>query len=153
MEKAIALMEEDLFKTIPTDEVALIAARTEEVRFEAGEVIPSTGESATSFFFILDGEVEQLRGGVVVRRALKGYAFGLLRLLGVEEAVFDEVRITRDTHALSLHQEAFLEAVADYPAFANAFIRGLAGSIRMMSEKIEELQKKVLFLEKERKGE
>lgn len=143
MEKAIALMSADLFKAIPTDEVALIAAKTEEVRFRAGETPES---NPANFYLILEGEVEQRREGVVVRRAVPGAGFGLFGLLGFGEAEV-ETRILADTRAIAISQEAFVETVADHPAFAIAFIRGISGTIRMMADRIQKLEKKLAAFE------
>ena len=147
MEKAVALMKADLFKTIPTDEVALIAARTTEVRFREGEQVPQTGEAATSFFFVIEGKAEQLRGNVVVRRAGAGQAFGLLGLVGIDEPEVASTRISEDTHAIALTREAFFETVGDHPAFAIAFIRAISQSVKMLATRTEELEKKLAELE------
>ncbi len=144
MEKAVALMQADLFKAIPTDEVALIAAKTSEVWFEAGEMLE--GET-TSFYFIIEGEVEQIRDGVTVRRAPAGTGFGLFGLVGIGEAGVMETKFMTGTRAIALSQEAYSETVADHPAFALAFVRGIAGSIRNMTETIWTLEKKIYDLE------
>lgn len=143
MEKAIALMQADLFKPIPTDEVALIAARTEEVRFQAGEMLAETN---TSFFFVIEGEAELTSEGTVVRRAPAGTGFGLFGLVGIGES---EVRTTfvSDTLAIALSQEAFFDTVADHPAFAIEFIKGLSGAIRTMAGKYQALEQKIAAME------
>ncbi len=143
MEKAIALMQSDLFKPIPTDEVALIAARTEDVRFEAGETLD---ETTTSFFFIIEGFVELRRKGTLVRQAPAGTSFGLLGLVGIGESEM-ETKFIHKTLAVALTQEAFFETIADHPAFAIEFIRGISGGIRLMADKVQALEKKVALLE------
>src|SRR5262245_6559644 len=85
VQRAVALMELEQFKAVDTEELANIASKSQEVRFDAGEVIGGANEPNDKLFLILEGEVAHLRNGVVVRRATRGMGVGLYRLLGLED--------------------------------------------------------------------
>ncbi|MEE8523291.1 MAG: Crp/Fnr family transcriptional regulator [Thermoanaerobaculia bacterium] len=129
MEKTISLAKWELFERLATDEVALIAARTGEVEYEAGEVIDADGPTGSSLHLILRGRVELSVDGVPFRRAGVGEAFGGMAVLG-DPMPGDEQQVLEPTHALVLSREGFKRAVADHPEFALAVIRGMAELIR-----------------------
>ena len=131
IEKALLLSKGGLFKQLATDEVALIAARTGEVEYEAGEIVDPEGPTGSSVHFVVKGAIEISVGGRAVRTAGEGEAIGSLAVLG-GEASTEELRVLEPTHAVVLSGEDFEGAVADHPEFALAVIRSLLTFVRGM---------------------
>jgi CRP-like cAMP-binding protein len=141
IEKALLLMKMDMFQSLATDEIALIAAKATEVEFEVGEIIDDESDYGTSAIMVTRGAIEQWRGQVLIRRARAEMAVGLYGLMGVREVGTHVMRVTEPTHAIVLSQHDFFTALADHPEFAVAMIRGLARLILNFEKRIEALEK------------
>ena len=139
VEKAVFLMQTDIFKSLATDEVALIAVKSTENEFEAGELVEKGSEAGRSFHVVIEGAVEVSRNSTVFRRATKGMYFGLLPLLEIQGD--EEVRAVEPTHTLVLSCENFKQAVADNPQFALTMIRSVATMALNFALRVEELEK------------
>jgi CRP-like cAMP-binding protein len=131
IEKALMLSEWSLFRELATDEVALIAARTGEVQYEAGEIVDPEGPTGSSVHFVVGGAIEVSMEERPIRTAGAGEAIGSLAILG-GEAPDEQLRVLEPTHALVLSSEDFESAVADHPEFALALIRSLLAFVRGM---------------------
>ena len=129
VEKALSLAKWEIFERLATDEVAMIAVRTGEVEYEAGEVIDPDGPTGRSMHLILRGSVEQSVDGEPFRVAGPGVGFGGMAVLG-DPIPGEELVVLEPTHALVLSREDFEQAVADQPEFALAVIRAMAEQIR-----------------------
>jgi len=139
VEKAVFLMQTDIFKSLATDEVALIAVKSSENQFEAGELVEEGSEASRSFHVVIDGAVEVSKNGTVFRRATKGMYVGLLSLLEIHGD--EEVRAVEPTHTVVLSCENFKQAVADNPQFALTMIRSVAIMAVDFALRVEELEK------------
>lgn len=129
IEKALLLSEWSLFRELATDEVALIAARTGEVEYEAGEIVDPEGPTGSSVHFVVSGAIEISMEERPIRTAHAGEPVGSLAILG-EEATDERLRVLEPTQALVLSSEDFESAVADHPEFALALIRSLLAFVR-----------------------
>ena len=140
VQKTVFLLQADVFKDLATDEVALIAAKTQEVRFEVGQVTDMRSPESRNFYLILEGAIEFHSHDVALGRAGQGEGVGLSGLLGIdaERLTF---RVVEPTHALLLSPEDFEQAVADYPALALALIRSLGTALVRLAQRIEVLEK------------
>ncbi len=134
VEKALSIAKWEILERLATDEVAMIALRTGEVEYEAGEVIDPDGPMGSSMHLILRGRVQQSVDGKPFRRAGPGDAFGGMAVLG-DPMPGEEHEVLEPTHALVLSRGDFEEAVADQPEFALAVIRALIEQIRRSGEK------------------
>lgn len=129
IEKALLLKEWRLFEGLAMDEVALIAARTGEVEYDAGEIVDPEGPTGGSLHLVVSGAIELAMEESRVRTAGEGEAVGSLAVLGGETAD-ERLRALEPTHALVLSSADFEGAVADHPEFALALIRCLAAIVR-----------------------
>jgi len=144
VQRAVALMELEQFKAVDSEELANIAGKMLEQRFEAGEVIATETQPVDRLFLVLEGEVAHLRDGVVVRRATRGMGFGLYALLGVEDREGEELQALTATHTIALTRDDFIEAVVDHPGFAIGVIQGLGRTILQFAKRVESLEKQLL---------
>ena len=129
VEKALSLAKWEIFERLATDEVAMIAVKTGEVEYEAGEVIDPDGPTGSSMHMILRGSVQQSVDDEPFRRAGPNDAFGGTAVFG-DPMPGEKLVVLEPTHALVLSREDFEQAVADQPEFALAVIRAMAEQIR-----------------------
>lgn len=127
IEKTMVLSSWELFKGLATDEVAMIAAPAVEVQLEPGD-FDRERTAGRSIHFVLEGKIEILVDGQVVRRAGEGQVAGSLAALDSESPT-ETLRVSESAHTLMLSGADFERAVADHPEFAMALIRSL---IRLM---------------------
>jgi CRP-like cAMP-binding protein len=135
MEKAILLMETDLFRGVSADEVAFVAAKTVEMRFEAGEILEPGSPARDCFHVVVEGVVEARLEDRLVRRVTRGMGFGLLPVLGLDDGV--GLQAVEASHTIALSGEDLRQALADHPAFAFEMIRELASAAREVVSRLE----------------
>ena len=140
VERALLLMEIDVFNDLSTEQVARIAARTSERRVEAGELIPLVDKG---MFYVIEGRVEMLVAGSVVREFPAGTSFGLAALMGPENADQSQARAAEASHLLFLPKEDFLETVQDHPEVAVALLKRLSGIILELFRRVQLLEREL----------
>jgi len=151
IQRTLFLLEVDQFKQVASDEIAAMAARMTEVRFAAGETVFQDGDVEGRLYFVVEGELEHVRQGTIVRRTQRGVSTGLFVLLGLPAD--ETVRAARDTHLVSLAREDFIDALSDSPAFAVGVIRGLAMTLLGYLRRIEELERRLASGSPQRRSE
>jgi CRP-like cAMP-binding protein len=150
VERTLFLMEVEQFRPVGSEEVAAIAAKMVEMRFAAGELVYERGDPEGHMFVVVDGELEHVREGLVVRRATRGMSAGLFGLMGIPDV--ETLRASTDAHLLCLTREDFIDAVSDSPAFALGLMRGLANSFLAYTRRIEALERRLLAFQEGRDG-
>jgi CRP-like cAMP-binding protein len=138
VERALFLLEVETFKLVSSEELAAIAARMVEMRFEPGQDIYRGADPEGRIFIVVEGAAEQLEQDVVVRRLTRSMGFGLFGLLGLSDE--ETVRAVEPMHLLCLSREDFIDALSDSPAFALGMIRGLARTMLVLLRRIEDLE-------------
>jgi CRP-like cAMP-binding protein len=140
IERAILLMQIDVFSDLSSEQVARIAAHTSEHRFEAGEALPMFEKG---MFYVVDGRIEMLVGDSVVRQSGKGSTFGLAALLGPDKAQSSQARAAESSHVLFLPKEDFMDTVYENPEVAVALLRRLSEMILDLLRQVETLERQV----------
>lgn len=123
VEKAAFLVEVDLFRDVPSDALAELASRVEEVAHAEGEVLVDGDATEARLLVVLDGTVRVLRDGQAIRDLGRGDAVGLLAVLGVAQE--ERVVAVGPCRTLAIPPEEYLDALADHPAFALSNLRAL----------------------------
>lgn len=141
IQRTLFLLEVDQFKQVASDEIAAMAAQMTEMRFAAGETVFQDGDVEGRLYFVVEGELEHERNGIVVRSTKRGTSAGLFVLLGLPAD--ETVRASQDTHVVSLAREDFIDALSDSPAFAVGVIRGLAMTLLAHFRRNEELERRL----------
>lgn len=123
VEKAAFLVEVDLFRDVPSEALAELASRVEEVAHADGEVLVDGEATEARLLVLLDGTARVMREGQAVRELRRGDAVGLLAVLGVAQD--DRVVAVGPCRTLVIPPEEYLDALADHPAFALSNLRAL----------------------------
>ncbi len=131
VEKAVFLQGIELFSQTKTEDLARIAAITQEIEFEQNEVIFREKERGTSLFFVLSGEVSLRKGEHEVRRVHAQGNFGDLALLDTQPREFTAVAL-QHVHTLTIGSEEFYEVIEDHVEICRAVFKSLTGQIRRL---------------------
>lgn len=108
-----------LLRGVPAEEREALANRFETLNFTSGETILTQGDAALGLFLVVSGRVEVVRAetereSLLVASLGAGGCFGEVSLV-LRRPASASVRATRDTTALVLRPDAFMEIVKAYP--------------------------------------
>ncbi len=137
VEKAVFLQNIEIFSQTKTEDLARIAAITEEKEFEKGDIIFKEKDRGNSLFFVISGEVSLRRGDKEIRHIYSQGNFGDLALLDNKPREFTAV--ARDhTHVLEINSDEFYELIEEHVEITRAVFKSLTNQIRRLVERLEE---------------
>jgi len=130
----------EIFEHLAVDELAAVAAVTEQVAITENEQVIKEGDPGDTLYLIMEGEVavikEQEAGREIeLDRMGAGDSFG-------EMALFEDIprsatiRTVKPSRMLILHKQAFREIVREYPQIALDICKALSGRIRKLHSKM-----------------
>jgi hypothetical protein len=126
LEKVDLLRTSKLFACVPTQSLARVAAIASEVKWDPRQIAYHEHSPAETLYFVMEGEMELLRGGAVVEKIgpqqVPGGLAALSRGNHSETAV-----VTQATRALRLDREEFFDAMAEDASVAQGIVQALAG--------------------------
>ncbi len=134
VEKAALLTEVDLFQEVPSDALAELAARMDETSHEPGEVLLEPGSADARLWIIVEGTAQVQHDDGRVGELVRGSAFGLLAVLGLDQQ--DTVTVTAPCRMLSVAPDEYLDALADSTAFALANLRALGRRVQACEARV-----------------
>ena len=123
-----------LFAALTVDEIFEVLARCTQQEFEAGVNILQEGETGSSMFVLVDGEVEYLKNNRVVGTDTVGGFFGEIALLSKAPAKrVATVRAKTNCPRIEIYRPEFKDLLKKYPDVALLTINTLVE--RMQSVK------------------
>lgn len=134
VEKAVFLQGIEVFFQTKTEDLARIAAISEQIEFEKGETIFKENDRGTSLFFVIRGEVSLRKGNKEIRRIYSQGNFGDLALLDNEPREFTAIAL-QHTYVLQINSEEFYELIADHIEITRAVFKSLTKQIRKLVQK------------------
>ena len=137
MEIAVQLQDVPAFDRLSTQQLIALAELLQEQRVLEGERIYGAGEEGPSLYFVLEGEVELRRGGLVLERSGDGSFFGELSALDGVPRSADAVAITA-TRLLRLDRDDLLRLLEDAPGLAIGLAQRLSTRVRRLEERLED---------------
>jgi CRP-like cAMP-binding protein len=131
--KVEALKRAPLFEGLSRKQLVQLARVTEDVAFNAGEVLCREGERGHEFFVIMEGEVEVTRNGEHVATGRGGEFFGEIALI---ENVPRTATVTAKTpiRFFLLSRQAFSQVMDDQPAIERKVLHALAKRLISLSD-------------------
>jgi ATP/ADP translocase/HEAT repeat protein len=129
IEKVLILKTVGIFLETPDDVLAEVAALLEETEAPAGTTIIQKGDTGTSMYIIVDGEVRVYDGSHTLNHLHARDVFGEMALLDPEPRVAS-VTALADTRLLRLDQEPFYELMEEHNQVARGVIRMLTRHLR-----------------------
>jgi CRP-like cAMP-binding protein len=131
VEKVIFLQDIDFFEFTQTEDLAYLAAITQEVRVKAGIIIYKEGETSDSMYLVIDGRVRLHRGGSEIMVAQSKDIFGTWALFDDEPRVATATTLD-DTSLLRISREDFLDLLSDHTNITETVFKALVKKIRSL---------------------
>jgi CRP-like cAMP-binding protein len=142
IEKTVHMKSSDVFGAIPTEPLAQLAARANEVMLDRGETLFREGDDDHGVFIVIEGVVELRKGNAVVRVLRSGTVHGELFLR--ESGTHQYTAVAReDARVLNLGRNDVFDALLEYPEFGVAMVQDLALRHHRLTERVIELEKQL----------
>jgi CRP-like cAMP-binding protein len=142
IEKTVCMKSTAVFGAIPTEPLAQLAARANEVRFDRGDTVFREGDDDQGVFIVVHGVVELRKGDAVVRVLQSGAVHGELFLRESESHQYTAVAL-EDSHVLNLGRSEVFDALLEYPEFGVAMVQDLALRHHKLTERVIELEQQL----------
>jgi len=133
VEHGEVLKKTKIFRSLRVEDIASIAALTEEVSFDAGDVLFEESAPGKELFVVSKGRVRASKGGRVLFEAGRGESVGSLSLLDGLPTDY-QAKAIEDTVALRLEREPFTKLLKDRGQAVMAVIQYLTGVVRGLNE-------------------
>ena len=151
LEKTVHMKSSEVFRAIPTEPLAQLAARANEVQVNRGETVFREGDDDQGVFIVIEGVVELRKGNAVVRVLGSGTVYGELFLQ--ESGAHQYTAVAReDARVLNLGRNDVFDALLEYPECGVAMVQDLALRNHTLTERVIELEKR-LTLRVARRGQ
>ena len=135
VEKVIFLQDIDIFEFTSTEDLAHIAAITDEVQFQAGETIFEEGEISDAMYMVIEGKVRLTRGDQEVMVAQKKDVFGTWALFDDEPRVAS-AKTLENSRLLHIDKEDFIDLLADHVAITQSVLKTMVKRLRNLMTRI-----------------
>ena len=134
VEKVLFLKSIDLFRALPSEELAQIAEIAEEQAFVAGDPVFAEGEPGDALYLVVEGAVRVHRGDKQLAQ------LGVRDVVG-EMAVLDgeprsaSVTVVKDAALLKIGRDDFRDILSERPEIAMGVMKVLTRRLRETSKK------------------
>ena len=135
VEKVLFLQDVDIFEYTSTEDLAHIAAITDEIELKPDETIFKEGEIPDSMYIVSEGKVRLSRAGQEVMVAKHKDVFGTWALFDDEPRVATAVTL-EDTQLLRIDKEDFLDLLADHVAITQSILKTMVKRLRNLMTRI-----------------
>ena len=134
VEKVLFLKSIDLFRALPSDELAQIAEIAEEQPLAAGDPVFGEGEPGDALYLIVDGRVKVHKGDKQLVQLGVRDVFGEMAVLDSEPRSAS-VTVVEDAVLLKIGRDDFRDILAERPEIAMGVMKVLTRRLRETSKK------------------
>lgn len=135
VEKVIFLQDIDIFESTTTENLAHIAAITDEVEFKKDQVIFKEGEFSDALFLVIDGQIRLERENKLVMIAKGKDVFGTWALFDDEPRVVTATTL-EDAHLLKIDKEDFFDLLADHVQITQGILKTMTKRLRGLMARV-----------------
>ncbi len=136
VEKVIFLQDVNEFEYATTEDLAHIAAITEEVSVNKEDVIYKEGEVSDSMYMVIEGSVRLDRYGNEVMTAKHKDVFGAWALFDDEPRVVTAT-VLEETLLLKIEKEDFYDLLSDHTNITQGILKSIARRMRGLMKKVD----------------
>ncbi len=134
-EKIVHIQKVDIFKELDINELAAIAAITEEKVYPQGYTVFKEGEASETMYIAVTGQVRVSRNKKEVGMFRSGDSFGLSAFL-VDDKRLVTCTTMEDSHLLVIYKREFEEMLMEYPQISLELAKIHAKMIQRLLNKI-----------------
>lgn len=129
VEKVIFLQDVDIFRLISTEDLARVAAITEEIECKAGHALFKINDLSDSMYMVIEGKVKLDRNSEIVMVASHKDVFGTWALFDDEARVVNATVIEQST-LLKIDKEDFIDLLADNVRITRSVLKAMVVKLR-----------------------
>jgi CRP-like cAMP-binding protein len=135
VEKVIFLQDIDIFEFTTTEDLARVAAITDEIEIKAKETIYKEGDFSDAMYMVIEGKVNLTRENKQVMLAGNKDVFGTWALFD------DEPRVTtantkENTRLLRIDKEDFIDLLADHVEITKSILKVMVKRLRKLMMRV-----------------
>jgi len=134
VEKVLFLKSIDLFRTLPSEELAQIAEIAEEQPLSAGDQVFGEGELGDALYLIVEGKVKVHKGDKQLVQLSVRDVFGEMAVLDSEPRSAS-VTVLDDAVVLKIGRDDFRDILSERPEIAMGVIKVLSSRLRVTNKK------------------
>ena len=134
VEKVLFLKSIDLFRGLPSEELAQIAEIAEEQPMGKGDPVFTEGEPGDALYLVVEGSVKVHRGDKLLAQLAERDVFGEMAVLDSEPRSAS-VTVVDDAVLLKIGRDDFREILAERPEIAQGVIKVLSRRLRETNRK------------------
>jgi CRP/FNR family transcriptional regulator, cyclic AMP receptor protein len=134
VEKVLFLKSIDLFRALPSEELAQIAEIAEEQPMAAGDLVFGEGEPGDALYLIVEGKVKVHKGQKELTRLGLGDVFGEMAVLDSEPRSAS-VTTLEEAVMLKIARDDFRDILVERPEIAMGVMKVLTRRLRETSRK------------------
>jgi CRP-like cAMP-binding protein len=142
IEKTVHLKSSEVFHAIPTEPLAQLAARANELQLDGGQTVFREGDDDQGVFIVIEGVIELRKGDAVVRVLRSGTVHGELFLQESESHQYTAIA-REDARVLNLGRSDVFDALLEYPEFGVAIVQDLALRHHKLAERVMALEQQL----------
>lgn len=135
IEKVIFLQNVDVFREVPSEQLAFLAAIAEEISALKNDVIYSMDERSDALFLVLDGNVCLDRDGQEITTVGSKEAFGTWALFDDEPRVATATAVS-DARLLRIDNDDFYELLADNVEVTRGILKTMVRRLRSLVDRV-----------------
>ena len=129
VEKVLFLQDVDIFKDTSTEDLAHVAAITNEVNFRAQENVYNEGDVSDSMYMVIGGIVHLHHQKQQAMIAMTKDVFGTWALFDEETRVATATTV-EETRLLKIYREDFYDLLADHIRITEGVLKNLSRRLR-----------------------
>ena len=131
VEKVMLLQEVDIFKFTSTEDLAYIAAITEEVELADNQVLFNEGDIPDAMYIVIEGGVRLSRNTQEIMIAKSKDVFGTWALFDDEPQVAAAATL-QESKLLRIDREDFIDLLADHVQITQGILKALVKKMRSL---------------------
>jgi CRP-like cAMP-binding protein len=131
IEKVVFLQDVDIFEFTSTEDLAQIAAVTEEVEIEKGNLIFKEGDISDCMYMIIEGRIRLIRDASDVMIGAHKDVFGTWALFDNDPRVVTAIAM-EDSRLLRIQKEDFIDLLGDNVRITQGVMKKLAKRLRSL---------------------
>ena len=135
VEKVIFLQQVDVFEHLATEDLAHLAAISEELFLAPENVLFVEGSYSDSMYLVLDGKVRLFKGSKDVMIAGKSDSFGTWALFDDQPRVVSAETID-ETRLLRIDKEDFFDVLTDNVRVLQGILKSLVYRVRGLMNRV-----------------
>jgi CRP-like cAMP-binding protein len=135
VEKVIFLQDVDIFEYTSTEDLAHVAAITEEVSFKENVIIYKEGEISDSMYLVIEGKVAIQRDGRDILVAGKKEVFGTWSLFDDTPRVATAISL-EESRLLKISKDDFFDLLADQIQITQGILKTIVRRLRSLIDRV-----------------